>query len=838
MNKWQKEILQSQLNSEQEALKEIEKTYKAAIDQIDDKIAALMGRTDLENLQSIIYQLEYQKALKKQISGILDTMNAEQFQTLSDYLTKCYEDGFVGTLYDLQGQGIPLIFPIDQNQVTMAVVNNSKISEGLYNKLGYDVNQLKKTINNQVSRGIATGLSYADIARNISRESGLVMNKTYRIARTEGHRISNAAAYDAQKKAKDAGANVVKQWDAALDKRTRPHHAQLDGQIREINDPFEIDGHKAMYPGQFGVAAEDCNCRCASLQRAKWALDDEELQTLKDRAAYYGLDKTKDFEEFKQKYIDVIQKDPLEGKLFHMLPDGTLVEGEIPGMDVIKQNGLTGEVTVVTPGTDYKQITWSMNDDSTLAPGIIKYQAQYKIDIDNYKILKIDVDNAVSDYISLYGDNIDDAAKFKIFYNSLPKDLTDEIANSYSVYGGAASIEDVTYAILKKHGYEGIYASSTKDELETFFKLIDDSKLTKTKKSKFETLAASLAKEKKKLAKIDNKVYTGIWKDDVSVSDYALKKGSIQAKRDWYLQQLASGSLTPSQTAQFQKYLDDLDEFETLGKQYESVTDQIKKIQNNIKKFTPVKPGAYADAYTDARKNAAYWFTSANGSTKGADAVLRQTSGDVWRNASPSERKAIWGYTSGSGKYNRPLSGFQGGWGSYNYKGVGNVPLDYEGAAKDIKKMTDIINRSEYNFDIWLQRGCQNDAIESFLNIPYGTLKNYSESQLQQFIGTNNRIYSFLSTSVSKGNGFSGSVIMNVYAPSGSKMMYAEPFSAFGQGAGKNWDGISAQGHFGYESEMILQRGGSYTITKIEKTNGTIYIDVEVHPEDGYDLIE
>lgn len=69
-------------------------------------------------------------------------------------------------------------------------------------------------------------------------------------------------------------------------------------------------------------------------------------------------------------------------------------------------------------------------------------------------------------------------------------------------------------------------------------------------------------------------------------------------------------------------------------------------------------------------------------------------------------------------------------------------------------------------------------------------------------------------------------------------MMYAEPFSAFGQGAGKNWDGISPQGYFGYESEMILQRGGSYTITKIEKTNGTIYIDVEVHPEDGYDLIE
>lgn len=321
MNKWQKQILQSQLNSEQEALNEIKKTYKAAIDQIDDKIAALMGRTDIENLQSIIYQVDYQKALKKQISGILDDMNAGQFQTVSEYLTNCYENSFIGVMYDLQGQGIPLIFPIDQQQVTMAVVNNSKISEGLYKKLGYDVDQLKKTINNEVSRGIATGLSYADVARNISRVSGVVMNKTYRIARTEGHRISNAAAYDAQKKAKDSGADVVKQWDAALDKRTRPHHAQLDGQIREIDEPFEIAGHKAMYPGGFGVAAEDINCRCASLQRAKWALDDDELQTLKDRAAYYGLDKTKDFEDFKKKYIDIFKNaiyndyENLNGKL-------------------------------------------------------------------------------------------------------------------------------------------------------------------------------------------------------------------------------------------------------------------------------------------------------------------------------------------------------------------------------------------------------------------------------------------------------------------------------------------------------------------------------------------
>ena len=69
-------------------------------------------------------------------------------------------------------------------------------------------------------------------------------------------------------------------------------------------------------------------------------------------------------------------------------------------------------------------------------------------------------------------------------------------------------------------------------------------------------------------------------------------------------------------------------------------------------------------------------------------------------------------------------------------------------------------------------------------------------------------------------------------------MMYAEPFSHFGNGSGLSWDGITTQSSYGGEAEMIIQRGASYTITKIEQSNGTIYIDLEVHPEDGYDLIQ
>lgn len=63
-----------------------------------------------------------------------------------------------------------------------------------------------------------------------------------------------------------------------------------------------------MYPSGFGIASEDIHCRCTLLQRAKWTLDEDELQTLKERASYYDLDKTKDFNEFKSKYLENISK--------------------------------------------------------------------------------------------------------------------------------------------------------------------------------------------------------------------------------------------------------------------------------------------------------------------------------------------------------------------------------------------------------------------------------------------------------------------------------------------------------------------------------------------------
>lgn len=312
MNKWEKEVLGNRLASEEQILKEVRNSYKKALKEIDDKVAALMSRLEDENGEinksSIEYQLGYQKALQTQIKAILENLNTNQFETISGYLKQSYEDGFIGTMYDLQKQGVPIVVPIDEQQIVRSIKNNTKLSKDLWGSLAEDNSELQAEIRSEISSGIGAGRSYSQIARQLAERMSVGYSKTARIIRTEAHRISQEATLDAQYKAKEQGAEVVKQWDSTLDRRTRSTHAQLDGQIREIEEPFQYGGHEAMHPSGFGVAALDINCRCVIVQRAKWALDEEELKALEERAKYFGLDKAKDFEEYKKKYIESLDE--------------------------------------------------------------------------------------------------------------------------------------------------------------------------------------------------------------------------------------------------------------------------------------------------------------------------------------------------------------------------------------------------------------------------------------------------------------------------------------------------------------------------------------------------
>ena len=307
MNSRQKQVQMSLLKNEKAVIKQLEQSYQNAIADIDKYILQLLARKDTENLQSIIYQIKYQEAIKKELESYLKVLHSKNFNTVDEYLKECYEQAHIGTLFDLQGQGIPLILPLDQEQMISAITLNSKLSAPLYNALGYNVDALKLSVLQEISRGIAQGLSYQEMARNLKNVTNVDYNKTLRIAKTEGHRIQQEATYNVQKRAIAKGAKVVKQWDSTLDGKTRPTHRALDGQIVGVDEYFKSEsGYKALYPGNFGIPSEDCNCRCCLLQRAKWALSDEEFTKMNGETnELQHFENIDDYNKFKKKFWEV-----------------------------------------------------------------------------------------------------------------------------------------------------------------------------------------------------------------------------------------------------------------------------------------------------------------------------------------------------------------------------------------------------------------------------------------------------------------------------------------------------------------------------------------------------
>lgn len=80
-----------------------------------------------------------------------------------------------------------------------------------------------------------------------------------RVISTDAHRVYNEAMYEA---AKSAGA-TSKTWNCLMLPTSRDTHIYLNGTTVPIDAEFyNYRGESTMYPGQWGIADQDCNCLC------------------------------------------------------------------------------------------------------------------------------------------------------------------------------------------------------------------------------------------------------------------------------------------------------------------------------------------------------------------------------------------------------------------------------------------------------------------------------------------------------------------------------------------------------------------------------------------------
>jgi HK97 family phage portal protein len=118
----------------------------------------------------------------------------------------------------------------------------------------------KKQIKEIVAEALANGDSIDEIAAQIDQLylKQIIPNRAETIARTE---VISASSAGSRYAAKATGLPLKKEWIATRDKRTRPSHRLLDGQMKMMDEPYS---NGLMFPGDpAGPPQEIIKCRCA-----------------------------------------------------------------------------------------------------------------------------------------------------------------------------------------------------------------------------------------------------------------------------------------------------------------------------------------------------------------------------------------------------------------------------------------------------------------------------------------------------------------------------------------------------------------------------------------------
>lgn len=727
---------------------------------------------ELENA-SAKYHISKLEALKVQTQHSLEVMYAKQFGTMHGALSDAFESGYYHTAYELQ-HGFNVgwdIAGLDQAQIEK-VLAKPWAADG-YNfseRIWGNKNKLISEVHNELSRNIMLGADPQKTIDSLAKKMNTSKNNAGRLVMTEEAYFSSAAQKDCFESLGVEQYEIV----ATLDSHTSDICRSLDGK------------HFPMKDYQPGVTAPPFHVYCRSTTVPYF---DEQFD-IGERAARdeatgktYYIPDDMNYQEWKETFVDGGDKSG-----FDVLDDGSALHythHEEPEPPKPKKEYLTK-----------KKLQAKIADADVQLEDL---EAQFKGVSGGWTF-----DEVLKDFGSLedFTDG-DDLAKLK--------DLHSQV--------------------------EAIETQKAEWQQKLNEKLIAEQKKVLAKQQV--ELEAQKAAVQQQLDDFEVKTYSGIWYNkDVTTADWAGL--NIEGKKKYY----EGKFITETDPDLMQKYQDlykQLEELDTDGKAYADIQKELKQIQSQITKvqadLKKLEQGGIIDSVDDAfsqeRKDAAIWAKT----TKEADDVLRDTCGEVWCTSSPIQKNAIYDYTQSYHKFNEPLRGIE--YGSEKFLGVGNVDLDQIGVSyqgwkpgqmrKEINAMTDIISKSTYKEDFWLQRGCRFKGMDKFFNVPMDRLQSATQAELEQLLlNTTPTEYGFCSCGVAKGKGFSGDIILNIYAPSGTQMMYVEPFSAFGNGGGKNWDGIAKQGSFGQESEIILQQGTKFRVTKVEKTPGMIYIDLEV----------
>lgn len=321
MSKYQKEIESLLSRSESSISKDLKKLYKDLANEITQEIIALAEQIEKDDKFSKKLQKERLESIRSQMYAKANQLEGDQQTSMFDFLAHDASTAYNELFYEFEmSEKIPLSFAMLTEKQIATIINTPVAGRKLSTRLKGNSSKMKKNLNRVLTRGFSKGWSTQKMAAQIAEIGGANYRRAMNIARTESGRVTSVTRQQSQQHAKDLGIKAEKKWVSTLDGDTRNNHRKLDGQIRAIDEYFEVGGLKALQPHMFGIASEDCNCRCRTVNvikgySPKLRRDNEAGKVIEYTNYTEWLNNKKGVQEQSIKYTNSLDKTNMKSKI-------------------------------------------------------------------------------------------------------------------------------------------------------------------------------------------------------------------------------------------------------------------------------------------------------------------------------------------------------------------------------------------------------------------------------------------------------------------------------------------------------------------------------------------
>jgi HK97 family phage portal protein len=241
-------------------LEEQRATWESEVEQRMQKYFKSERKTMTKALEACNTQQQIEGAIDKTLSGQEDTLKQLIYNIWYD-VAKDFSESTIKQLQEAEKTYNPRyetkgFFSIFTSKIISWILSLSST------KVVAVTETTRTQIRQSLAEGVEAGESIPEIAKRIDQLylQQIIPNRSTVISRTEVVSSSNWAS---QASAEGSGLTLNKVWLATEDSRTRPAHAEADGQKVALNEPFEVGGEKLMYAGDTaGSASNIICCRC------------------------------------------------------------------------------------------------------------------------------------------------------------------------------------------------------------------------------------------------------------------------------------------------------------------------------------------------------------------------------------------------------------------------------------------------------------------------------------------------------------------------------------------------------------------------------------------------